>query len=253
MTTRTIGMIFAAGVGSRLAPLTLTTPKALVPVDGIPMLERVIRRFTDYGITDIVVNVHHFANKIIEFLKVNNNFNVNIHISDETDKLLDTGGALVNAADFFQGFDNILIHNADIVSDVNLGDMLHAHMESKADATLLVSDRKSSRVLYFDQTSLNLLGWENLTAGRCIPSNLHSFLKNDIALAFGGIHLFSTRCLPLLSSFTNETAFSIIPFYAEMCRNLKIRGYIPRYKYFWFDIGSPEKLLAANKALSHTN
>lgn len=238
--SRTVAMIFAAGLGTRLMPLTKEKPKALVEVAGHTMLEHVIRHLIKAGINDIVINVHHFAPKIIDFLRDNNNFGANIKISDETQLLLDTGGALAKAYPLLKNYDNILIHNADILTDLNLTDMLAFHETTGSDATLLISNRQSSRYLYFDRNNMRLNGWANHKTGDTLPSD---FSPNDYTgFAFGGIHIMRNSMLANLKKYNSEDVFSIIPFYIDSCRKTKITGYYPNCQYQWFDIGSPEKL-----------
>lgn len=154
-------MIFAAGLGSRLKPLTDTMPKALVPIAGRPMLEHVILKLKAAGFTEIMINIHHFGEQILDFLKANENFGLIIHISDERDLLLDTGGGVKKARSFFENSDEpFLIHNVDILSDVNLKELYDYHLQSGAVATLLASQRKTSRYLLFD-TDKRLCGWIN--------------------------------------------------------------------------------------------
>ena len=156
-------MIFAAGLGTRLRPLTDNMPKALVPVAGKPMLERVILKLKESGFNDITINIHHFGDQIIDFLRVHNNFGAEIHISDERDMLLDTGGGIKKARPFLDGNEPFLVHNADILSEVDLRSFYRHHLESKAKATLLVSERQTSRYLLFDKEH-NLHGLTNLPA-----------------------------------------------------------------------------------------
>ncbi|MDD2416473.1 MAG: sugar phosphate nucleotidyltransferase, partial [Parabacteroides sp.] len=138
-------MIFAAGTGSRLKPFTDHTPKALIPVAGKPMLEHVILKLKEAGFDEIVVNVHHLGDQIIDFLTLNNNFGLEIHISDERDYLLETGGGIKHAARFLQGEEPFLVHNVDIVSNVNLKELYNHHLQTNPLATLLVSKRETSR------------------------------------------------------------------------------------------------------------
>ncbi len=146
-------MIFAAGLGSRLKPLTDTMPKALVPVAGRPMLEHVILKLKASGFTEIVINIHHFGEQIIDFLKANDNFGLTIHISDEREQLLDTGGGVRKACTFFEHSDEpFLVHNVDILSDVDLKELYDYHLQNGSVATLLVSRRKTSRYLLLIRT-----------------------------------------------------------------------------------------------------
>ena len=153
-------MIFAAGLGTRLKPLTDSTPKALLPINGKPMLEHVILKLKDAGFHQIAINVHHLGDQIINFLAANNNFGIQIHISDERDYLLDTGGGIKHAAAFLQGNEPFLIHNVDILSDIDLRALYNHHIETNPLATLLVSKRNTSRYLLFNKEN-KLCGWRN--------------------------------------------------------------------------------------------
>lgn len=244
------GFIFAAGKGTRLQPYTLTMPKALVPVEGIPMLERVVERFRSAGIDDVVINVHHFAEKIRDFLSANNYFGMNVEISDESDLLLDTGGALLKASRFFDDTDCIVVHNADILTDVDLRAMTDRHQEEKNDVTLLTSSRVTSRYLLFDKKDRRMCGWENTRTGETLPPGFDPSANENIEKrAFGGIHVISTSVLQTLKDYAEDDVFSIIPFYAASCGALAIRSYPIGQENYWFDIGSPEKLAKAEEFL----
>lgn len=140
-------LIFAAGKGTRLQPFTNSHPKALAEVNGIPLLERNIKYLQSFGINDFVINIHHFGEQIVDFLKLKNNFGANIEISDERNELLETGGGLIFAKDFLSSEEDFLIMNADILTDINISDFVKSHLESQNFVTLAVSDRKSSRKL----------------------------------------------------------------------------------------------------------
>lgn len=183
-------MIFAAGLGTRLRPLTDHTPKALVSVAGKPMLERVILRLKEAGFNDITVNIHHFGEQIIGFLRANNNFGVTIHISDEREMLLDTGGGIKKARPFLDGDEPFLVHNADILSDINLAEFYRHHRESDAEATLLVSRRQTSRYLLLDDAN-RLHGWINKSTGETKPEGFSFREGRYKEMAFGGIHVIS--------------------------------------------------------------
>jgi len=146
-------MIFAAGLGTRLKPFTDNHPKALAVVNGKPLLQRNIEYLKSFGIDEIVINVHHFADQIIEFLEENNYFGIEIIISDETDQVLETGGGLVKAKDNFT--EDFLVMNVDILTDLNLAEFIKAHQENKAIVSLAVSDRDSSRKLFFNEKNVN--------------------------------------------------------------------------------------------------
>ncbi len=242
--------IFAAGMGTRLKPFTEYHPKALVPVGGVPMLERVIVKLKNSGIEDFVINVHHFASQILDFLKSNNDFGVNITISDESSKLLDTGGALLHAEKLFSEKEPILIHNADILTDFDIREMLAFHNAHNADATLLVAHRNSSRQLYFEKVSHRLYGWKNLNTGASIPKDF-STLPDFDNMAFGGVHIITRKVLDELCKYATSDVFPIIPFYLDAVNKLNIIAYTPQSDYTWFDIGKPETLASAENFLKN--
>lgn len=214
-------MIFAAGLGTRLKPITDYKPKALVSVGGHPLLERVITQLKDAGTQHIVVNVHHFADQIIDYLKDHNNFGLDIRISDERDGLLDTGGGIKKAAPLFSPDCPILIHNVDILSNVDLARFYSLHQDN--DATLLVSSRKTKRYLLFDD-DMRLMGWTNIETGEVKSPHANLDVSKCQMFAFSGIHLFSPRLFPLMESFPDK--FGIIDFYLNTCAKANIRGYV---------------------------
>ena len=202
-------MIFAAGLGTRLKPLTDTMPKALVPVGGQPLLWHVIMKLKAAGYERIVVNVHHFAQQIIDYLQANANFGLDIRISDERQQLLETGGGIKKALPLFDANAPILIHNVDILSNLDLCAL-------PMDAPLLVvSERKTKRYLQFDDT-MRLVGWKNIETGELKGSEGRS-------LAFSGIHIFHPSLAPLLSDWPER--FPIMDFYLKVCGDYLIRGY----------------------------
>jgi NDP-sugar pyrophosphorylase family protein len=235
-------MIFAAGLGSRLKPLTDSTPKALVPINGKPALEHVILKLKDAGFDDIVVNIHHFGEQIIDFLNANDYFGVNIRISDERKYLLDTGGGLKFAAHFLDGNEPFLVHNVDVVTNVDLREMYESHKPGTL-ATLLTSNRQTSRYLLFDNKN-SLCGWRNKTTGE-VKSHYRDFdpaLYNEYA--FGGVHVISPAIFNLMEEWTGK--FSIIDFYLSVCGKNKISAcLIPDITII--DIGSPESLARAER------
>ena len=242
-------MIFAAGLGTRLKPFTNTKPKALVEVGGTPMLGRVLLKIKETGVGDVVVNVHHFTQMIRDYLSANNNFGLNISISDESETLLDTGGGLLAASGYLMGEEPIIVHNADILTGFSLTKMVEAHVSRRADVTLLAQDRKSSRTFMYDD-SLRLRGWAKTETAETIPPMLDtSKLKS---FAFGGVSVVSPSIFPHLSKYAEEHGpiFSTTPFYASECSHLNIIGYMPESDYRWFDIGKPENLLKASESLS---
>lgn len=237
-------MIFAAGLGTRLRPLTNDRPKALVEIGGKTMLELVITKLAIAGFDDITINIHHFGQKIIDFLEQNNNFGLNIHISDERDMLLDTGGGILKAKPFLDGDEPFLVHNADILTDIDLSAMYQSHIESGAMATLLMKDRSTSRYFVVDD-DYRLQGWINKSTGETRPA---AFVHREglHELAFGGIHVISPSIFKPLEEYSQGQAkFSITPFYVDQCQSQLIKGYVQATPYHWLDVGKPETLREA--------
>lgn len=231
-------MLFAAGLGTRLKPFTENHPKALAPVNGKPLLQRNIEYLKNFGITEIVVNVFHFADQIIDFLKENDNFGITIHISDERPEVLETGGGLVNAKHFFD--EDFLVMNVDILTDLNITDFIKAHQENNALVTLAVSDRTSSRKLFFNEANA-LKGWKNLNTNEEIKAI--DSLDNCKELAFSGIHLIK----PELFDFITETGkFSIMKVYMELMKSETILGF-DHSGGILIDVGRPSSVLEAEE------
>ncbi len=234
-------MILAAGLGTRLRPLTGDRPKALVELNGRTLLEITITRLRQFGVTDIIVNVHHFADKVAEYLLDNQNFGLNIQLSREDDQLLDTGGGLKKAASFFDGSDEpFFLHNADVVSEIDLTRMLQAHEQKRALATLAVQQRESSRQLLFDKDS-QLCGRRKQRGSKPeIVRPVELFEE----LAFCGIHVISPRMLPML---VERGVFSIVDAYLRLAaageRIIAFRA----DQYYWRDLGRPEQLRQAEE------
>lgn len=227
-------MIFAAGLGTRLKPLTDTMPKALVRVGGEPLLHHVVMNLRAAGFDRIVVNVHHFARQIVDYLAANGNFGIDIRVSDESDALLDTGGGIRKAAPLFNPDEPILIHNVDIMSNVNLAKFYASAKEH--DATLLVSDRQTSRYLTFTDR-MRLSGWINTKTGETRGPAPYGTRH-----AFSGIHVFSPRLFPLMEGFGDK--FGIIDFYLKACATADIHGCVkPDLRLL--DVGKPDTLREA--------
>lgn len=233
-------MILAAGLGTRLKPLTDHVPKALVEVGGEPLLKQVIFKLKDAGFSRIIVNVHHFSEQIIQYLKANHYFGLDIRISDETNQLLDTGGGIKAAKRLF-GDARILIHNVDILSNINLQRFYFAHTE--AVATLLVSERNTNRYLLFDD-DMRLVGWTNVKTGevRSPYSNLN--VAQYKKLAFAGIHTFSPQLFSWMDSFPDR--FGVIDFYLSVCNQVPIIGHVESNLKL-MDVGKQETLYAAEE------
>lgn len=241
------GMIFAAGIGSRLKPWTDSHPKAMVPVGGRPVLGIVIERLLRAGVDGIVVNVHHFADQIEDFL-AHDFSGCPITVSDERDRLLDTGGGLRKALPLL-GDEPVLVHNADIVSDIDLRRMMETHAASDADASLLVQERRSSRHFLFDGSG-RLRGWHNSNTGALRPASLAS-AANMHELAFGGVHVISPSVYPALMAYAPAgVPFSITDFYIDSCGAMTFHGYVLPAGGLWFDVGRPDTLEAARAHFS---
>jgi NDP-sugar pyrophosphorylase family protein len=232
-------MILAAGLGTRLRPLTNDRPKALVEINGHTLLEITLTRLRSSGISDVIINVHHLADSIVEYLKINNSFGMKLEISRE-DILLDTGGGLKKAAHFFledKLDEPFLLHNVDVISSIDIGRMIQFHLENYALATLAVQERETSRYLLFDR-QLQLCGRRSSDQGDELVRSTQPLQ----ALAFCGIHVLSRQIFPLL---TEEGVFPIIPAYLRLAgQGERILGFRAD-EYSWRDLGTPESVRQA--------
>jgi len=239
-------LILAAGLGTRLGQLTSDRPKALVEVCGRTMLEHQLRHLSAAGFDRFVINIHHFAASVREFLSERNDFGLDIRLSDETDLLLDTGGGIRKAMRLFDNDLPVLVHNVDIFSSVDLKALYRGHIESGADSTLLVAQRSTSRYLYFDAEGL-LRGWSNEKTGQ-VRSPYPDFDKAAFTpCAFQGIHVLSRSLLPLLDAIP-EPKFSITDFYVDKAARLRLRSVLSDAKD-WVDAGKPEALERASQII----
>ena len=247
-------MVLAAGLGTRLRPLTDDRPKALVELSGRTLLEITLSRLRTFGVTEVIINVHHFADQVIAYLKSHNNFGMRIEISRE-EVLLDTGGGLKKAAWFFledpKNLDEpFLLHNVDVISAIDLRRMLQFHAENHALATLAVQSRKTSRPLLFDDHH-QLRGRrispdakpELVSSTAALSSNSPLATRHSpLPLAFSGIHIISPRLLPML---TEEGIFSIIPSYLRLSAQGKKILAFRADQYYWRDLGRPADIAQA--------
>lgn len=195
-------MIFAAGLGTRLKPITDTLPKALVPVCGKPLIEHICRKLMDAGINEAVVNVHHFADKIEDWAS-QQDWSMNLAFSDERAQLLETGGAIHHARHLLEGCGHFLVHNVDILSDADLM-WLATQVKPEAIATLLVSERKTSRYFLFEPGTMRLVGWQNTKTGEYILTDDSIKLEECRALGFSGIHILSDKVLGLMDEYARS-------------------------------------------------
>lgn len=235
-------MIFAAGMGTRLKPLTDRKPKALVEVNGITLLEFAIRKISASGFTDIVINVHHFSEQIIDFLKQKNNFGLHIEISDESEQLLDTGGGLKKAAWFFENNKPFLVYNVDIFSDIDLELLYNSHIQSCAIATLAVRNRPTARYFLFNENK-QLCGWQNIKTGEKKISKGNSGSLES--LAFSGIQILNPAIFALI---TEEGKFSLTDLYLRLATYHYINAYM-HDNGIWMDLGNCENLEEASRYL----
>ncbi len=231
-------MIFAAGLGTRLGTLTEHKPKALVEVNGKPMLEHVVDYLKSYCITNIIINVHHFADMIVDFVALKNNFDINIAFSYESKELLDTGGGLVEASWFFDKKEPFIVHNVDILSKTNLQEVIFQHKKQETLATLVVKNRNTARYILLDSKG-ELCGWRNKKTGEEIIVRESETL---FEAAYSGIQVVD----PKIFSINNmQGKFSLTPMYLELAKKHRISTYLD--KDLWFDLGKPESIAEAER------
>jgi NDP-sugar pyrophosphorylase family protein len=232
-------MIFAAGLGTRLYPLTANKPKALVEVAGKNLLQRAIEKLGDAGYDQLVINIHHFGDLIIRFLEDNHNFGLSITLSDERGQLMDTGGGILKAAHLLKGDEPFLVYNVDVISNIDLQLFLQYHKERGGLATLAVRDRKTARYLTFDE-SMQLSGWKNIKTGDEIKSRT----TQDCSLfAFSGIQLIEPDIFPLI---TETGSFPLMPLYLRLATDHSIIGYNDQSS-LWMDLGKPDQINEAER------
>jgi len=242
-------MVLAAGLGTRLRPLTNDRPKALVEIGGRTLLELTLTRLASFGVRDVIINVHHFADLVIQYLQANSNFGLQVEISRE-ELLLDTGGGLKKASWFFlqdptRLDEPFILHNVDVVSTIDFQRLMNFHNENHALATLAVQERESSRYLLFDDQG-ELCGRR---IGRDQEPELVRSTPNLKALAFSGIHLISPR---LLTDMTEEGVFSIIATYLRLAGQIEKILAFRADEYYWRDLGKLEDLRQAEQDLANS-
>ncbi len=239
-------MVFAAGLGTRLKPLTDSMPKALVPVAGKPLLQHTIEKLKASGFNEIIINVHHFADQVIEFVRTNDDFGIRVEFSDESEKLLDTGGGIKRASWFFNDEQPFLIHNVDILSNIDLRELVKQHQKSNPAATLVCGERETSRYLLFDGSN-RLRGWMNEKTGEVKSPTANFNPSRYRKLAFSGIHLLHSSLFEQMEMMADT--FSIIDFYIQYCNEVTITSYAPEGMQT-IDVGNPEALPAAKRFLN---
>jgi len=239
-------MIFAAGLGTRLKPITDTIPKALVTIQSVTMLEIAIRKLINAGVDSLIINIHYRGEQIKDFLKANRNFGINIQLSDESDLLLDTGGGLEKAKHFFDKNESFFLYNVDILTETNMKKMWNVHQSGNNLATLLLNERTSDRNFLFDDNQI-LCGWTSHSKKQTIVSS--GIPKVLYHKAFCGIHVVSPLFFNFLEDFKMKQVFSIVDVYLKIAETQTIKGYIDNESY-WNDVGKPENLNDAQKYFS---
>lgn len=245
-------LIFAAGLGTRLKPLTDTMPKALVPVCGRPLIEHVSRKLRASGVESAVVNVHHFADMIEEWAAAQDIMPMTV--SDERECLLETGGGILHARRYLEGCGHFLIHNVDIISDLDIA-WFASKVREDSMATLLVSDRKTSRYLLFDPDTMRLVGWTNVTTGEIKSPYPDLDMTKCLKMAFSGIHMMSDTVFDVMDSYVREKGldpvsprFPIMDFYLSVCAEKGIYGVVAN-ELELVDVGKLDTLEEAQKAV----
>jgi NDP-sugar pyrophosphorylase family protein len=235
------GMILAAGLGTRFKPWTDKHPKALAKVNGKSLLQWNIEYLQKYNIREVVVNVHHFADQIIDAVKENKGWGSHVIISDETDAVLETGGGLKKASRYLQD-ENFVVINVDILTDLNLADMLHYHLQLMPLATLAVTNRTTSRFFLFDHFH-NLCGWRNIKTGE---EKISRASADHTPKAFSGIHIIHPRIFSLINQ---QGKFSMVDVYLDLAKSEIIKGFDHTGSKF-IDVGKPDAVVAAEALFS---
>ncbi len=230
-------MIFAAGMGTRLKPFTDKHPKALAVVNNKTLLQRNIEYLQQFGIYNVIINVHHFSNQIINALEENKGWGSDVLISNETDEVLETGGGLKKAAWYFKNENDFVVMNADVLTDMHLNEMIHQHQQKKCLATLAVSDRISSRSFLFNANN-ELCGWQNAQTNE---QKIVRASETFIPKAFSGIHVINTSIFSLIQQ---ERKFSMVDIYLSLASKYNIVSFNHSGSKF-IDVGKPENIIKA--------
>lgn len=234
-------MILAAGLGTRLQPITQDIPKALAKINDLTLLEILITRLKRFGIKEVIINIHHFADQIADFIEEQKQFGINISFSDERDQLMDTGGGIKHAEWFLNDGKPFLVHNVDVISTIDLNDFANYHKKCDCLATLAVRKRKTSRYFLFNDNEV-LCGWKNVSSGKQIITNQSPIIH---PLAFGGIHIINPEIFDLIE---RTGKFSIVDEYLRLSYNYKICAY-RHDNTEWLDLGSVENLKQAGNII----
>ena len=231
-------MVLAAGLGTRLKPITDIMPKALLPIGGKPLLEWQLEKLRAAGIREVVINVHHFAERIMDYVAAHNSWGMQIQFSDEREMLLETGGGLKKAAALLGNDESVLVCNVDVLSTIRLEDLIAAH-DPKSLATIVVSQRETQRYFLFDKDG-RLSGWTNLKTGEVKPEGLET--TGLERLAFSGMHVVSPEIFRVMKDYPDR--FPIVDFYLDQCQEHVIKAYVPD-DYRMMDIGKIDSLQEA--------
>jgi NDP-sugar pyrophosphorylase family protein len=233
-------MILAAGLGTRLRPLTNDLPKALVPFKGLPLVERIIRNLASAGIDHIIVNVHHYAERVIDFIRHLDVPGTSLYISDERDMLMDTGGALLKAREHFTSEDEFLVHNVDVITNLDISALIQVHREGSAMATIAVKKRPTSRSLLFDSQG-NLSGWKHNKTGEV----------RIVRKGAGDLEDYGNSCVQVINRkfflhYPDTRVMNLTEMYLDLAGEYRIQPFIHNEDY-WFDLGRYENYLKADK------
>ena len=245
-------LLFAAGLGTRLKPITDTMPKAMVPIGGKPLIHHVVNKLKASGVDNLVINVHHYASMIEDYVHSMDDFGIKVSFSDETDFLRETGGGIMYAepllrSDETHPDERFLVHNVDILSNLDIPRFVDS-ARPDALAQIVVSDRKTSRYFLFNEEN-RLVGWRNISTGEVRTPYPDFDAESCRHLAFSGIHLISERIFPLFREYGFEGKFSIVDFYLKACRDYPIYGTVPE-NYRMIDVGKLDSIAAAEEFLA---
>ena len=240
-------LLFAAGLGTRLKPITDTMPKAMVPICGEPLISHVVRKLKASGVDELVINVHHYASMIEDYVHSKEDFGIKVSFSDETDLLRETGGGILHAEPYLRdsssdGEGKFLVHNVDILSNLDIAQFVRSSRED-ALSTIVVSDRKTSRYFLFNEER-RLVGWRNISTGEVKTPYEGLDPDSCIHLAFSGIHYISDRIFYAFRQYGYEGKFPIVEFYLRACKDYPIYGYVPD-DYRMIDVGKLDSIGAA--------
>ena len=246
-------LLFAAGLGTRLKPITDMMPKAMVPICGQPLISHVVRKLISSGVDDLVINVHHYASMIEEYVRYMDDFGIEVNFSDETDLLRETGGGILHAEPFLtseEGDGCFLVHNVDILSNLDIP-LFVSSAKKDALSSIVVSSRKTSRYFLFNE-QMRLVGWKNFSTGEVRTPYEDLNPDECTPLAFSGIHLVSEKVFDVMREYGFEGRFPIVDFYLKVCKDYPIYGYVPD-SYRMIDVGKLDSISLAESFLNESD